>query len=69
MTKMLNFIKRLRSDDEGATAIEYGLLAALLAVVLIVTITALGGELSETFAAVDTELDAANDTTTPPPAD
>ena len=35
MTNMLNFAKKLWSDDEGATAIEYGLLAALIAVVII----------------------------------
>jgi pilus assembly protein Flp/PilA len=61
MRKLFGFSKKLARNEDGATAIEYGLLAALIAVVLIVTITALGGELSETFAAVDTQLDTAND--------
>jgi pilus assembly protein Flp/PilA len=54
------FTNRLRKDEEGATAIEYGLLAALIAVVLIVTIRLLGTELRTTFAAVQTELGTAN---------
>jgi pilus assembly protein Flp/PilA len=61
MRKFFGFSKKLAKNEDGATAIEYGLLAALIAVVLIVTISALGGELSETFAGVDAQLDTAND--------
>lgn len=57
---MLKFTKRLRSNEDGATAIEYGLLAALIAVALIVTLNVLSGSLQDTFTAVSTELDTAN---------
>ena len=65
---MTKFLKSLWKDEDGATAIEYGLLAALLAVAIIVTVTALGGELNETFAGVEQDLNVAN-TGTPPAAD
>jgi pilus assembly protein Flp/PilA len=65
---MTKFFKSLWQDEDGATAIEYGLLAALLAVAIIVTVTALGGELNETFAQVETDLDTAN-SGVPVPAD
>ena len=50
---MTKFFKSLWQDEDGATAIEYGLLAALIAVAIIITVTALGGELNETFAGVE----------------
>jgi pilus assembly protein Flp/PilA len=65
---MTKFFKSLWQDEDGATAIEYGLLAALIAVAIIITVTALGGELNETFAGVETDLNAAN-AGTPPAAD
>ena len=64
---MLKFLKLLK-DDKGATAIEYGLIAALIAVAAITAMTSLGGELSETFSGVDSKLDTANKST-PPAAD
>jgi pilus assembly protein Flp/PilA len=42
MRKLINFFK----DEEGATAVEYGLLVALIAVVIIVAVTAIGTRLS-----------------------
>jgi len=42
-------IQRFIRDEEGATAIEYGLIAALIAVVIIGAVTALGTNLSTTF--------------------
>lgn len=42
---MMNFIQ----DENGATAIEYGLIAALVSVVIIAALTALGGALNATF--------------------
>jgi pilus assembly protein Flp/PilA len=56
MTKMMRFVKRLWKDDEGATAIEYGLLAALVAVAIIVALNAVSTELNNTFSAVSDEL-------------
>lgn len=52
MTKFMQFIR----DDSGATAIEYGLIAALIAVVIIGAVTAVGGNLTTTFDSVATAL-------------
>jgi pilus assembly protein Flp/PilA len=46
---MRNFITSFLRDESGATAIEYGLIAALIAVAIIVAITAVGTKLSATF--------------------
>ncbi len=43
---------RLLKNEEGATAIEYGLIAALISVVIIGAVTTVGEELNETFQAV-----------------
>lgn len=56
----MKFLKKLRSNEEGATAIEYGLIAALIAVAAITAMQSLGGELSTTFEKVDTSLSEAN---------
>lgn len=40
---------RMNRDETGATAVEYGIMVALIAVVIIVAVTALGGGLSQTF--------------------
>jgi pilus assembly protein Flp/PilA len=42
-------IKRFLKDEEGATAIEYGLIAALISVVIIGAVTLVGGNLTNTF--------------------
>ncbi|HYM17094.1 MAG TPA: Flp family type IVb pilin [Micropepsaceae bacterium] len=49
---MRNFVKRYLSDESGATAIEYGLIAALIAVTIIAAVTAVGTGLSTTFTTV-----------------
>lgn len=54
MTKFLEFGKRLVKEDEGATAIEYGLLAALIAVAIIAIVGSLGQTLNTTFTDVNT---------------
>jgi pilus assembly protein Flp/PilA len=46
---MMQFLKCLRSDEAGATAIEYGLIAALIAVAIITAATSVGTSLSGTF--------------------
>jgi pilus assembly protein Flp/PilA len=43
-------------NDRGATAIEYGLIAALIAVVIITGVTAVGTQLSTTFTNLSTTL-------------
>ena len=46
---MVNLMGRLLRDDAGATAIEYGLIAALIAVAIIGAATTVGGNLATTF--------------------
>ncbi len=52
----MTFFKNLVRDEQGATAIEYGLIAALIAVAAITAMTALGTTLSGTFQNVDTKM-------------
>ena len=55
---MAKFLK-LFKNEKGATAIEYGLIAALIAVAAIGAMTSIGGALSNTFNGVSAELNAA----------
>jgi pilus assembly protein Flp/PilA len=52
----MNLISRFVRDESGATAIEYGLIAALIAVVIITGVTAVGTKLSSTFTTLSTKL-------------
>ncbi len=45
----MNLFSRFMRDESGATAIEYGLIAALIAVVIITAVTSVGTNLSTTF--------------------
>ncbi len=56
MKKLLRFLK----DEEGVTAIEYGLIAALIAVVIIGAVTLVGARLSGVFNTIAKEMNAAN---------
>ena len=56
----MKFIKKLRKNEEGATAIEYGLIAALIAVAAMAAMGALGDQLSTTFNKVASTMSAAN---------
>lgn len=56
----MNAIKQFILDEEGVTAIEYGLIAALIAVVIIGAVTVVGTELNKTFSTIGTKLTAAN---------
>jgi pilus assembly protein Flp/PilA len=49
----------LMKDENGATAIEYGLIAALISVAIILAVTAVGGNLQNTFNTVATTLGTA----------
>ena len=53
---MKKFISKFMSDESGATAIEYGLIAALIAVVIIAAVTALGTNISAAFTDVSTAI-------------
>lgn len=52
----MNIVANFAKDESGATAIEYGLIAALIAVGIIVAATALGGSLSNIFSQISTKL-------------
>ena len=55
----MNTIARFANDESGATAIEYGLIAALIAVGIIAAATTLGGSLSNVFNKVSSKLNTA----------
>jgi pilus assembly protein Flp/PilA len=57
----MKFFTKLLRDEQGATAIEYGLIAALIAVAAITAMQSLGDSLNSTFSSVSTCLDNAND--------
>ena len=52
MSKLITFLK----DESGATAIEYGLIAAGIAVAIIGVVNTLGSKLNTTFSSVSTQL-------------
>lgn len=53
---MTKFAKNLLSNESGATAIEYGLIAALIAIAAIAAMTTLGTKLNSTFTKVSDQL-------------
>ena len=57
---MTKFVTRFAKDESGATAIEYGLIAALIAVAIIGVVTTMGGKLKDTFTAVSTGMTPAS---------
>ena len=57
----MKLFSKLLTDQEGATAIEYGLIAALVATGAIVSMGALGNSLSNTFKLVSTQMNNASD--------
>ena len=52
----MTLFKKLLKKQDGATAIEYGLIAALISVVIITAVTTLGTKLTTTFTNVSNEL-------------
>ncbi len=54
--KLIKFIKDFGRDDDGVTAIEYGLIAALIAIVIIGGATLVGTNLNELFTYISTQL-------------
>jgi pilus assembly protein Flp/PilA len=52
----MSLIARFLRDDAGATAIEYGLIAAGISVAIIATVTGLGTKLNSTFTSVSNAL-------------
>lgn len=57
--RMYDFIKTFADDESGATAIEYGLIAALVSVAAVGALSNVGTSLDAMFNSVSSELDAA----------
>jgi pilus assembly protein Flp/PilA len=57
----MKFLTKIMKNEDGATAIEYGLIAALIAVAAIVAMGNLGDNLSNTFNEVNNSLDGTDD--------
>lgn len=55
---MSNFVTRFLKDESGATAIEYGLIVALIAVVLVTAMSALSGKIGALYDRIGGKLDA-----------
>ena len=49
-------IRNFLSDEEGATAVEYGIMVALIAAVIIVAVTGIGTKVRDVFSDVDTRM-------------
>jgi pilus assembly protein Flp/PilA len=56
VSQVSTLIRRFLNDDSGATAIEYGLIAAGIAVVIITAVNTIGTNLSTTFSSISTQL-------------
>ena len=56
MIRAKQYLKALVVEEEGATAIEYGLLAALIAGVIVATVTTMGQKVSGLFTTVESRL-------------
>jgi len=57
--KLVQFFKNFAREEDGVTAIEYGLIAALIAVGIIISVTAVGDQLEAVFTAISAALAAA----------
>lgn len=56
---MRRFLVRFRRDDRGATAIEYGLIAALIFLIIVTAVNAVGTETGAIYETIKTEVTAA----------
>jgi len=57
---MRTFFQMLKSDRKGATAIEYGLIAGLIAVVIVGAITTIGTDLNTLFGTIGSKVNSVN---------
>jgi pilus assembly protein Flp/PilA len=62
----MNIFARFAQDESGATAIEYGLIAALISVVIIGAVSLLGGNLNDVFGKINDCLDTPSSCATAP---
>ena len=56
---MRNIMKKLAGNRNGATAIEYGLIAGFVAIAIVAALTTMGGNLSTVFGNANTDIQAA----------
>ena len=56
MSMFRSNLRALMTDERGVTALEYGLIAGLIAVVIVGSVTALGTQLATTFSTITTAL-------------
>ena len=56
----MKLVQKFLKDESGATAIEYGLIAALISVAIIAAATTLGSNLSTTFETISTDVATGN---------
>lgn len=59
MLHLFTYLSALKADKRGVTALEYGLIAALIAVVIITAVTTLGTNISAAFTKVATAIGGA----------
>jgi pilus assembly protein Flp/PilA len=57
---MNSFLTSFMADESGVTAIEYGLIAALISVAIVAALTAVGGQLNTVFNTIKTDLTPAS---------
>ncbi len=57
---MKKLMKKFVRDEKGVTALEYGLLAALIAAVIIVSVQSLGQTIDTTFSTIDSSMSTIN---------
>ena len=56
MRKLLGWYIRFKTSEKGATAVEYGLIVALIAAAIVAIVATLGGQIADAFQAVVDEL-------------
>jgi pilus assembly protein Flp/PilA len=59
MSKIINLVKQIAREEDGVTAIEYGLIAALIAVVIMGAVSTVGTDLKSVFTSIGTDLTSA----------
>ncbi|RDK06193.1 Flp family type IVb pilin [Cupriavidus lacunae] len=60
MQTLTTMLKQFLRDEEGVTAIEYGLIAALIAIVIIASVQIVGTQLNSVFSKIGSALTSAN---------
>jgi pilus assembly protein Flp/PilA len=56
MNSIMHSVRRFAQDESGVTAIEYGLIAGLIAVAIVVMVQNIGTSLNDTFTTINTKL-------------